>query len=253
MRLVEGIKRLVSLSAFLLVFFPSVAQNASEIVEKAYEKMRGETSYAEMEMKIIRPAWERTIKFRSWAMGTEFSMALITHPAREEGKAFLKQGDNMWSWRPAINRMIKLPPSMMSQGWMGSDYTNDDLINEASVVDEYRHKILGSDTVRGRACHMIRLTPKKEAAVVWGKIHMWISKEEYYELKAKFFDEEGELIKTHLASEIREMGNRTIPTKFEIIPEDEENQRTVVYLREMDFGINLDRNFFSKQNMKKLH
>jgi outer membrane lipoprotein-sorting protein len=227
-------------------------QNARHIVQKAYDKMRGEESYAEMEMQVIRPAWDRTICFKTWSMGTEYSLALITSPAKENGKTFLKRHDEMWSWRPAINRMIKLPPSMMSQGWMGSDYTNDDLINEGSIIDDYKHEIIGNDSVDGYECHKIRLTPTEEAAVVWGKIHMWVSKKHHYELKTQFYDEDEELIKTHLASNIKSMDDRSIPTKLEIIPEKEEGQRTVVNIEDIDFNVQLGESFFSQQNMRRV-
>ncbi|MBN3035899.1 MAG: outer membrane lipoprotein-sorting protein [Bacteroidales bacterium] len=238
--------------AAILVCQTGLGQSARDIVQKAHDRMYGENSYAEMEMKVIRPAWDRTIRFKSWSKGTEFSMALITDPAKEEGKTFLKRHDEMWSWRPAINRMIKLPPSMMSQGWMGSDYTNDDLINEASVIEDYTHELIGKDTIGSFVCHKIELTPAKEAAVVWGKIHMWISKENHYELKTQFYDEDEELIKTHLASDVQLMDDRRIPTQFEIIPEKEEDQRTVVRIEDMDFDISLSESFFSQQNMKRV-
>jgi len=229
-----------------------MGQNAKEIVESAYDKMRGENSYSRMEMKIIRPSWERTIRFKTWTKGTEYSLALITAPAREEGKTYLKRGDEMWSWSPSINRMIKLPPSMMSQGWMGSDYTNDDLINEASIVDEYTHEMAGEDTIRNMACYKIRLTPTEEAAVVWGEIMMWISKKGNYEMKALYYDEDDDLVKTHLSYEIKTLGDRRIPSKFEIIPEEEKNKRTVVEIKEMDFDVQFNEKFFSQQNMKRV-
>ncbi len=243
---------IVYAAVILCTALPLRGQDATEIVNRSYDQMRGETSYAKMEMNIIRPTWERTIRFKSWARGTEYSLALITHPAREEGKTFLKRGTEMWSWRPAINRMIKLPPSMMSQGWMGSDYTNDDLINEASIVDDYQHRLLGEDTVRGYACYRVELTPTPDAPVVWGRIVMWIDQEEYYELRARYFDEDDALVKTHRSSEVKEFDDRMIPSRFEIIPADESGQRTVVRILEMDFGIQLDDSFFSQQNMKRV-
>jgi outer membrane lipoprotein-sorting protein len=235
-----------------LVFHPLNGQDAKDIVEKSYNKMRGKNSYSQMEMKIVRPSWERTISFKTWTKGTEYSLALITEPAREEGKTYLKRGNDMWSWSPSINRMTKLPPSMMSQGWMGSDYTNDDLINEASIVEDYTHRIAGKDTLRGQACHKIELMPKEDAPVVWGKIMMWISQEDYFELQIHYYDEDGDLMKTHISSEIKTLGGRKIPSKYEIIPEEEENRRTIVEIKEMDFDVDYANHFFSQQNMKKV-
>jgi hypothetical protein len=123
------------------------AQNPSptEIVRKADEKFKGEQSgYSVMTMTIVRPSWQRTVEFKSWSKEDNYALTLITAPAREKGQTFLKRKTEMWSWNPAINRLVKLPPSMMSQGWMGSDYTNDDILRESSVVDDYNHSIEGS-------------------------------------------------------------------------------------------------------------
>ena len=158
----------------------------------------------------------------------------------------------MWSWNPTINRMIKLPPSMMSQGWMGSDYSNDDILKESSIVVDYTHKIVGNETVGGFDCYKIQLDPKEEAAVVWGKILMWISKEELYQFRVEYYDEDGYLVKTHILSDIKFMYDRKIPTHFEIIPEDKPNQKTLVDIKNVKFDIEIPENFFSQQNMKTI-
>ena len=122
--------------------------SATDIVRKADEKFNGEKSgISTMEMTIIRPSWERTVEFKSWTLGRENSLTLITAPAKDQGQTFLKRGQEMWNWNPSINRLIKLPPSMMSQGWMGSDYTNDDILKESSVVNDYTHEIVGEEMI----------------------------------------------------------------------------------------------------------
>jgi outer membrane lipoprotein-sorting protein len=236
--------------AFIAVI--GYSQDAKEIIRKADRKMRGETSKATMEMKIIRPTWDRTIRFKSWTKGLDYSMTLVTYPPQEEGQVFLKRENEMWNWNPTINRMIKLPPSMMSQGWMGSDYTNDDMLKESSIVVDYNHKLLGEETIEGENCYKIELIPKENAAVVWGKIIMWISTKELYELKSEFYDEFDELSKTHMGSEIEYMDDRRIPTKYEIVPADDEKQKTVVKIQSMEFNIPIKEGFFSQQNMKRL-
>jgi len=238
----------------LICGIPGLArsQTATEIIRKANDKMEGTSSESEMIMTVVRPAWQRTVSFRSWSKGRDYSLTLITNPAKERGQTFLKLGNEMWSWNPTINRMIKLPPSMMSQGWMGSDYTNDDVLKESSIVNDYDHSIIGSDTVAGYVCYRIRLDPREGAPVVWGKIVMWISKQEYYELRAEYYDEYGSLVKTHVLSNIRFMYNRKIPTHFEIIPEDKPNQKTLVDIRSVKFNIRIPEDFFSQQNMKTI-
>ncbi len=232
--------------------FSGFSQDAREIVKRADDLMQGLTSISVMEMKIVRPAWQRTVSFKSWGKGRDLSMTLITEPAKESGQSFLKLKNDMWSWNPTINRMIKLPPSMMSQGWMGSDYTNDDILKESSVVLDYSHRIIGSEIVSGYDCYRIQLDPREGAAVVWGKIILWISKTEYYELRAEYFDEDGTKVKTHLLSEIRMMHDRKIPTRFEIIPENKPSQKTIVRILSAKFNVPLDDSFFSQQNMKNL-
>lgn len=133
-----------TIAVLLLIFQLGKAQNATEIVKRSDDKMRGEkSSISEMTMRIVRPSWERTISFKSWTKGTKNSMTLVTAPAKEKGQSFLKLDREMWSWNPTISRTIKLPPSMLSQGWMGSDFTNDDLLNQRSIVVDYTHKIIG--------------------------------------------------------------------------------------------------------------
>jgi outer membrane lipoprotein-sorting protein len=237
----------------LALSIPSHAQDAREIIKKADEKMQGEqTSQSTMTMTIVRPAWERVITFKSWTKGRDYTLALITAPAREKGQSFLKRENEMWNWNPTINRLIKLPPSMMSQGWMGSDFSNDDLLKESSIVVDYTHTVIGEEEIEGWECYKIELIPLEDAAVVWGKIYKWISKKEFLQMKSEYFDEDDYLIKTELAYDIKTMDGRVIPAKFELIPEDEEGHKTVVVMDEILFNKPISDGFFSQQNMKKV-
>lgn len=141
---------------------------------------------------------------------------------------------------------------MMSQGWMGSDYTNDDILKESSIVVDYNHTLAGEEEVNGSMCYKIRMIPKENAAVVWGKVITWISKENFNQLKAEYYDEDGELVRTELLSEVKNVDNRMIPTHIEVIPEDEEGKKTVLELNEARFNRNITDGFFSQQNMKRV-
>ncbi|MBN2481996.1 MAG: outer membrane lipoprotein-sorting protein [Bacteroidales bacterium] len=241
-----------------MLFFIQLQANgqqlsAYEIVKKADDKLRGEqTGYAEMTMEIIRPTWNRTVAFKSWNMETEYSLVLITGPPKEEGQSFLKRGNDMWNWNPTINRMIKLPPSMLAQGWMGSDFTNDDLLNQSSIVVDYTHTIISEETITGRDCYVIELIPEEDAPVVWGKVILWISKSDYLQLKAEYYDEDEYLVKTETAYEIKTMDGRLIPTRFELIPADKPGNKTIVTMDQVKFNISLSESFFSQQNMQKV-
>lgn len=229
------------------------AQDAKDIVRKADEKWNGEkSSQATMTMTIVRPTWERTIQFKIWTLEKDYSMTLITAPAKEKGQAFLKRETEMWNWMPTISRMIKLPPSMMADGWMGSDYTNDDILKESSIVVDFTHKVIGSETIDGWDCWKIEMYPHEDAAVVWGKIIKWISKDEYLMMKSEYFDEDEYLVKTEFGTDVKVMDGRKIPSKIEIIPADKDNQKTVVIIDDIKFNVALQNSFFSQQNMKRL-
>ncbi|TFH49423.1 MAG: outer membrane lipoprotein-sorting protein [Bacteroidia bacterium] len=239
----------------LLPAVPVTGQDLSarEIIQKADEKFNGEKSgYSVMTMTIVRPTWQRSVEFKSWSMGNDNALTLITAPAREKGQTFLKRGNAMWSWNPSINRLIKLPPSMMSQGWMGSDYTNDDILKESSVVDDYTHTVEGEEEADGRLCWKIKLTAKEDADVLWGSQVWWVDKKEFIVLKAELYDEDGYLVRSERGSELKVLDGRLIPTLIELVPAETEGNKTVLKIVEMKFNISLNEGYFSQQNMKTI-
>ncbi len=244
---------IITISLLISIVIPVYGQDAREIIKKADEKMQGEeTSQSTMTMTIVRPTWQREVTFKSWTKGRDYSLALVTAPAKEAGQTFLKRETEMWNWNPTINRLIKLPPSMMSQGWMGSDFSNDDLLKESSIVVDYTHEIITEEEIDGWDCYKIELIPLEDAAVVWGKIFKWIAKEELLQMKTEYYDEDDYLIKTELAYDMKTMGGRLIPSKFELIPEEEEGHKTVVVMDDIKFNEPLPDSFFSQQNMKRV-
>ncbi len=225
---------------------------AREIIEKTDQKMRGEASKGELKMTIIRPTWQREMQMKSWSKGTEYMMILVTAPPRDAGTAFLKRKNEIWNWQPTIDRVIKLPPSMMMQSWMGSDFTNDDLIRESSMVKDYTHKIMGRETIEGRECYKIEMTPREAAPVVWGRVLAWIDVKEYMQMKAEFYDEDDYLVNTMYGKKVKEMDGRLLPSILEVVPADEEGHKTVVEYLELEFNDPIEDSFFSIQNMKRL-
>jgi outer membrane lipoprotein-sorting protein len=226
--------------------------DATAIVRKADEKVRGKSSQADMVMRIVRPTWQREIGLKSWSRGTDLGLILVTAPARDKGTAFLKRRREVWNWQPAIDRTIKLPPSMMLQSWMGSDFTNDDLVKESSVVEDYRHRLAGDTVVAGRSCYKIIMIPKEDAAVVWGKVISYIDKKDYLQLLTRFYDEDGELVNTILGSQIRLMGGRLLPARLEVRPADNPANRTIIEYRALEFDLALTEDFFSLQNLRRI-
>ncbi|MGQ8338168.1 outer membrane lipoprotein-sorting protein [Sunxiuqinia sp. A32] len=239
----------------LLLTFSSIftfGQDVKDIVRQADEKFRGTSSTGKLTMTIQRPGWSRTISMKNWTLGNEYSLIYITAPAKEKGQVFLKRESEMWNWVPSIERMIKIPPSMMMQSWMGSDFTNDDLVKESSLVKDYDHKLLGKELIEGYECYKIELIPLEDAAVVWGKIYMWVSEKELLWLKAEFYDEDEDLVNTEILSDIKQMDDRIMPTHLEMIPSDKPGQKTIMIFEEIDFDVNLKESFFSIQNMKRI-
>ena len=236
----------------LLSSLSLMGQDATEIIRQMDLKMQGKSSKSSMTMKIVRPGWTREVGIKGWSLGTEYSLILITAPSRDKGAAFLKRNDEMWNWQPTIDRTIKLPPSMMMQSWMGSDFTNDDLVKQSSIVTDYSHNIVSDTTIQGYECYKIEMIPEEDAPVVWGKILTYVSKDEYLQLLVKFYDEDGFLINTMIMSDIKTMGGRVIPAKMEMIPAENPDQMTVIVYEEMEFDIGLKETFFSMQNMKRI-
>ena len=244
---------------FKLIFFTLLAissaltaQDIKEIIRQADEKFRGSSSQGEMTMIIERPTWSRTVSMKNWTLGNNYSLIYITAPAKEKGQVFLKRESDMWNWVPNIERMIKIPPSMMMQSWMGSDFTNDDLVRESSLVKDYTHKLIGEEIIDGFECYKAELIPLDDAPVVWGKVLMWISKKELHWLKAEFYDEDGFLVNTEILTDVKKMDDRVMPTRLEMIPADDEGHKTVLIFKEMKFNVKLKESFFSQQNMKRI-
>ena len=241
------------ITVFLIVSQAALfARDAKEIVRKSNELIRSKGSYSKITVEVIRPDWSRKMEMKVWALEPDYSLLLITKPARNKGYVTLKRKKEVWNWIPTVRKVIKIPPSMMLQSWMGSDFTNDDLVRQSSIVNDYTHKIIGSEVIDGYNCYKIQLTPKADAGVVWGKIIMWISKKEYLQLKADHFDEEGELIKTMVGSKVKKMGGRLIPTHWEMIPVKKPGQKTVMEYLEIKFNVKHKTSFFSQRNMKKI-
>lgn len=274
--------------------------DATEIVRRADQHVRGASSRAVLTMEIARPDWSREMGLEFWSKDSDRALILITSPARDRGTTFLLRNEEVWNYRPDIDRVIKLPPSMMSQSWMGTDFTNDDLVKESSIVEDYHHEIVGDttlavdttggggntpsgDTTRtgvtaisadstpdgniapaidstlaadtilaGRPAWEIRLTPKPEAAVVWGEVRLWVGKEHDLQLHAEYYDEDGELVNVMEMSRIREMGGRLLPTVMVMRPVDEEGKWTRMVYQDIEFDIEIEDSFFSQQNMKRI-
>lgn len=239
-----------------ILFLGAYSQDDKEaraIVKKAHEITLGETSKSTMTMEIVRPEWSRSVSMQSWSMGVEYYIIYIMSPARDKGQVFLKRENNMWNWIPGIGRMIKIPPSMMMSSWMGSDFNNDELMKESSLVKDYTHQFAGEEEIEGYLCHKIELTPLPSAPVVWGKVILWISKEKSFTLKSEFYDEDGNLVNIQTASKIKTFGDRELPSYMEIIPVNKEGHKTIMTIEKAEYNVkDINEQMFSQQMMKRI-
>ena len=236
----------------LLLSFGLSAQNAYDIVKKSDNKLRSATSFAKIKITAVRPSWSKEMTIKTWTKNSNYSVALVTSPAKEKGIVFLRRDKEVWNYIPSISRTIKLPPSMMTQGWMGTDLTNDDMIKQSSILVDYNHKIAGEELIDGHKTWKIVLTPKENAAVIWGKIILWIDKEEYNQLRGEYYDEDNFLINKLISSNIKEFDGRKIPSHIEFIPEDNPGNKTLIDYLDLNFKIKIPEKYFTTAYMKRL-
>lgn len=213
--------------------------------------MRGNSIQAVMQMQIVRPSYTRILKLRSWTKGKQNALVEILDPPKETGTASLRNSNEMWNYLPKTDSVIRVPGSMMLQSWMGSDFTNDDLVNASSLVRDYHHKIV---KYRGKGKNrqvLIQCIPKQGAPVVWGKIMHWARLSDHLPVKQKYYDDRGRLARGILYSNYRRMDERTIPTKITVINARAKGERTVVSYSKVLFDRALGQQTFSRHRLKQ--
>lgn len=245
-----------SLIVFIFLCFNSMitqGQSAVDIIKKVEQTMRGNSNYSELKMTIVRPDWTREMTMKSWAKGEDYALIQITGPARDKGTMFLKRKNELWNWQPRISKTIKMPPSMLTQSWMGSDFSNDDLVRQSSFIEDFEHERLADQTIEGRDCYVVQLTPKEGVPVVWGSIKFWIDKKDYLQMKSEFYDEDEYLVSTIAFSKIKNMGGRPIPTVLTVTPAEDEDNKTIIEYLSLEFNKQYEDSFFTIQNMKRIN
>ncbi|RKX19418.1 MAG: outer membrane lipoprotein-sorting protein, partial [Candidatus Zixiibacteriota bacterium] len=198
-----------------------------KIVKKIDELYRSKSSYSEMEMTISTPHWERTLTMNVWTEGMEKTFIRILSPAKEKGIATLRIGNEMWNYLPKTNKVIKIPPSMMVGSWMGSDFTNDDLVKEYSLVEDYIFKLTTVEDADEKLLY-VKLVPKEGLAIVWGHIIIAVRKSDYMPVWEQYFDERGNLIRLINFKDVKLFDDREIPTIMELIPQHKEGHKTII-------------------------
>ncbi len=225
------------------------AINVDSLVHEVDRLYRAQSSYAEIEMEIITPHWERTLRMKAWSQGMDKTFIRITAPAREEGMGTLRIEDEMWNYLPKANKVIKIPPSMMMGSWMGSDFTNDDLVREFSLFDDYTYELIEPDS-GDEHLHYINLVPHEDLPVVWGNIVVGATKDEILPVWQKYYDERGDLMRVLYYYDVREMGGRRLPTVLEMVPQNEEGDKTIIRYLDLNFNVEPDPETFSLRNLR---
>ncbi len=241
---------LLNTSLLVSLASPLQAQTAREIIDRVDRLLRGESSRGRVTMEITTEHWSRSLEMEVWSLGVEHSLVRVQSPAREAGTATLKAGQEVWNYLPRVDRTIKVPPSLMMGSWMGSHFTNDDLVKESRIVDDYDFEISFEGEREGVDVWEFQLTPRPEAPVVWGRIDEQVRKADLMPTWVRYYDEDGQLVRTMTFSDYRTMGDRLVPASMLVTPADKPEERTVLTYHELDFGISLDESFFSLRNLR---
>ena len=225
------------------------AQDATEIVRSSIDNWRGESSYGEMTMTIHRPSWERAMSMRAWTSGLDKSLVRVTAPKKDAGNGTLTVNDNMWTYSPKVNRVIKVPSSMMGQSWMGSDFSNNDVSRADDIIDLYDHTLLATEESEGHSVHVIESVPHEDAAVVWGKEILRV-REDHVLLSQEYYDQDGVLVKVLRTLEIGTMDGRTIAVRQRMSKVETEDEWTEFRIDSVDFDIEVPDSVFTRSNLQ---
>ncbi len=223
--------------------------SAKDIIQHAMDHYRGLTSYSEMTMVINRPDWQRSMSMQAWTEGDKQTLVRVTEPRKDAGNGTLSLDGNMWTYTPKINRVIKVPSSMMGQNWMGSDFSNKDISKNTDIIDQYDHTLLETREHDGHAVYVIESIPHEEAAVVWGKEVLMV-RDDWVLLEQQFWDQDGELVKTLAASEIKTMSGRTVATVMRMQKIDTPEEWTELQTADVTFDLELPANVFTLSNLR---
>ncbi len=245
----------VILSILLHNYAPVRAQEQPltprQILDKVDDLFRSKSSQALATMTVTTTHWKRSLSLEMWSKGKEQSLFRILAPKKEKGTATLRSGNDIWNYLPKVKRVIKLPSSMMAASWMGSHFTNDDLVKESRMADDYTFKITFSGEMQGQEIVEVTCYPKPDAAVVWGKVLVRALRQEYLPLSIQYYDEDLRLARTMTFSQVSQLGGRLLPAVVTMVPEDKPEESTVIHYKKIDFDIDLKDDFFSLRTLQK--
>ncbi len=248
--------KIFKLTAGLSVLFcfalSAYGQDATDIIRKSEKAVRGNSMVGIYEITIKTRKWTRTMKMKSWERRTQKkSFSEITSPAKDAGNRFLLIDQDMRQYVPKLQKAIKISPSMMLQSWMGSDFTNDDIVKESSISKDYFHTLAGTENVDGHDCYKIIMKPKPESAVVWGKIIYFARKSDSLPVREEFYNEHGVMKKVMTLGEFRRMHDRVIPTLYKMETVRKKGRYTLMKIKYAKFNLKIPSRVFTLQNLKR--
>ena len=244
--------RTFTFALFLLsscAFADTGDRDATQIVRDAIDHWRGLSSHGEMTMTIHRPDWERTMSMESWSEGEKLSLVRVTAPRKDRGNGTLIDDNRMWTFSPKVNRVIKVPSSMMNQSWMGSDFSNKDISRTDDIVLQYDHTLLSETEQDGITVYEIQSIPHEDAAVVWGRDVLKIRSDNVM-LEQRFYDQDDVLVKTLITLEVKEMGGRAVAAQQRMAKEDSPDEWTEIVTNFVEFDVELGDNVFTLSNLR---
>ncbi|MEM7360017.1 MAG: outer membrane lipoprotein-sorting protein [Pseudomonadota bacterium] len=231
------------------VFAQEETVTPRDIIQGAMDNFRGESSFTEMTMTIHREDWERSISMQAWTAGDKNSLVRVTKPKKDLGNATLIKDKDMWSFAPKINRVIKVPSSMMNQSWMGSDFSNKDISRSTEILDSHAHTLTATEEQDGHTVYTITAVPHEDAPVVWGK-EVLVIRDDFVLLEQQYWDQDGVLVKTMKVTEIAKMDGRNIGKVMRMFKVDEPEEWTQVTNHSVDFDVELAGNTFTLSNLR---
>ena len=230
---------------------PPDDQRAREIVDRVDRLLRGDSSRGVITMQIVTENWQRSLTMQIWSQGTDKALVRIDRPTKEAGTATLKVGNNIWNYLPKVNRTIKIPSSMMMASWMGSHFTNDDLVKESRMIRDYFITISHEGERNDVAVYEFTLTPKPDAAVVWGKVELEVRQDDLMPTWHRYYDEDGTLMRELTFSEYTTMDDRLVPARLVMQPHDKPDEQTVIMYDELRFNLSIPADTFSLRNLER--
>ena len=225
--------------------------DARALLTRVDDLFRGKSSRAVLTMKVKTDRWERNLKIEALSEGTDKSLIEILEPAKERGITTLKVGDNLWNYLPKVDRTIKVPAAMMSSSWMGSHFTNDDLVKESRLSDDYTYEITSQPDQDPKGQYVITLTPKPNAPVVWGRVEAFIDAKDELPVKVLYYDEKGKLVRTLDYSDVTKIDGRELPATMTLHPADKPDEFTRIHYDQLQLGVDLPQGSFSLQALRR--